>query len=102
MEDGLGVRRSSAAPDGADSVLAFSPPMNRWAIFRRPCGTWESVRGISLGEVTMVAALVFAKMTAIGRVAATERDCLRGGLRKWIRAARRRPNPQPGRPRYRE
>ena len=81
MEDGFGVRRSSAAPD-ADSVFAFSSPMNRWAIFRRPCGTWESVRGISLGELGMVELLVFAKMAAVGRVAATEMDCLRGGLRK--------------------
>ena len=40
--------------------------MNRWAIFRRPCGTWESVRGISPGELRMVEALVFAKMAAVG------------------------------------
>ena len=62
--------------------MAFSPPMNRWAIFRRPCGTWERVRGIAPGEVRMVEAWVFAKVAAVGHVAATERDCLRGGLRK--------------------
>jgi hypothetical protein len=41
----------SFVPDGTWSVKGSNPPLKRWAIFGRPCGTWAELGGRLRGDV---------------------------------------------------